>query len=214
MTRDPDTIDLSPEADTARRIAAVRDKARDCARCPLFEIGTQTVFGCGPVDAQLMFIGEAPGQQEDESGTPFVGKAGQVFAEALAEAGIDRERVYVTNAVKHRPWVRSPSGRRKNRPPKQSEINACAPWLDRELEIVAPRIICCLGAVAAKRILGRSFRLMEQRGEWFETEAGQDVLATVHPSFVMLQRPEARELWMETLVADLRDAAERSRRHA
>lgn len=186
-------------------IDEVRVEAKGCTRCPLFEIGTQTVFGAGPADAQVMFVGEAPGAQEDRAGKPFVGPAGRLFDEALVEAGIDRSLVYVTNAVKHRPWVRSDSGRQKNRAPKQSEINACAIWLDREIEIIEPAIICCLGAVAAKRMLGKSFRLMDQRGQWFTSEGGRDVLATVHPSFVMIQREDARERWMTTFIDDLRE---------
>jgi DNA polymerase len=161
------------------------------------------VFGAGPATASVMFVGEAPGRQEDESGTPFVGPAGQLFDEALEAADIDRSIVYVTNTVKHRPWQRSDSGRQKNRAPRQSEITACAIWLDGELELVRPRVICCLGAVAAKRIIGRDFRLMEQRGAWFAADRAA-VLATVHPSFVMIQRPELRERWMETLVGDLK----------
>jgi uracil-DNA glycosylase len=190
-------------------IDEVRAEAMGCTRCPLYEIGTQTVFGTGPANAKVLFIGEAPGAQEDRAGEPFVGPAGRLFDEALSAAGIDRAVVYVTNAVKHRPWKRSDSGRQKNRAPKQSEINACAVWLDREIEIVEPRIICCLGAVAAKRMLGKSFRLMDQRGQWFTSERGQDVLATVHPSFVMIQREDARESWMATFVNDLREVTKR-----
>ena len=191
------------------RLARVREEAAGCTRCPLHEIGTQTVFGDGPAKAELMFVGEAPGAQEDRSGEPFVGPAGQLFDEGLAATGIDRTTIYVTNAVKHRPSVESDAGRRRNRAPKQSEINACALWLDQEIEIVKPRVICCLGAVAAKRLLGKAFRLMEQRGQWFVAESGQDVLATVHPSFVMIQRQADRERWMETFVDDLRLVRER-----
>lgn len=199
-----------PRAATqAARLDERRDEAAGCTRCPLHEIGTQTVFGAGPAGATLMFIGEAPGAQEDRAGEPFVGPAGQLFDEALAEAGIDRGTVYVTNTVKHRPWVRSDSGRQKNRAPKQSEIKACAIWLDSEIEIVQPALICCLGAVAAKRLLGSNFKLMEQRGQWFESESGHEVLATVHPSFVMIQRPDLRERWMATLINDLREVRQR-----
>lgn len=185
-----------------RELQDTRAAAASCTACPLWEIGTQTVFGVGPVDADVMFIGEAPGRQEDEAGQPFVGPAGRLFSEVLQEAGIDRATVYVTNTVKHRPWVDS-DGRQKNRAPRQREINACAKWLDDELRIVRPRIVCCLGAVAAKRILGRSFRLMEQRGTWLTDSEGRQVLATVHPSFVMLQRADSRERWRRTLVNDL-----------
>lgn len=181
---------------------AVRQDAEDCRDCPLWEIGTQTVFGAGPMTATLMFVGEAPGRQEDESGMPFVGPAGQLFDQALADARIDRSLVYVTNAVKHRPSVPSRGGR-KNRAPKQSEIKACAQWLDRELAIIQPEIVCCLGAVAAKRLLGRDFALMRQRGEWQTTSATPHVLATLHPSFVMLQRNRTDQDWYSVLLEDL-----------
>jgi DNA polymerase len=187
----------------------LRAGAADCTRCPLYEISTQTVFGEGPASAKLIFVGEAPGAQEDAAGQPFVGPAGKVFDEAIAEAGFARKNVYITNAVKHRPWKRSESGRQKNRAPKQSEIKACAIWLDGEIEIIQPKMICCLGAVAARRVLGKDFRLMEQRGQWFTSADGRDVLATVHPSFVQIQRPDARERWMATFVEDLRAVKQR-----
>jgi uracil-DNA glycosylase len=190
MTRDAD-------------LDTLRDDAADCKACPLWAIGTQTVFGSGPASARLMLIGEAPGAQEDKAGTPFVGPAGRVFDQALDAAGLDRRTIYVTNTVKHRPWVDS-NGRKKNRAPKRSEINACARWLDAELELVRPDVICCLGAVAAKRILGRDFRLMEQRGTWFESSTGARVLATIHPSFILLQSGETQERWRATLIEDLR----------
>jgi uracil-DNA glycosylase len=185
-------------------LEAVRASGHDCRACPLWEIGTQTVFGAGPADAKLMFIGEAPGAQEDKSGVPFVGPAGRLFDQLLEEAGIDRSTVFVTNTVKHRPWVES-NGRRKNRAPKQSEIKACAQWLDRELVVVRPRIVCCLGAVAAKRILGKEFRLTEQRGQWFSTDAIPHVFATIHPSYILIQPPETGDRWLEILQNDLRE---------
>lgn len=200
---------MAAQANRDEAIARVRDDAAGCTRCPLHEIGIQTVFGDGPADATVMFIGEAPGAQEDRAGQPFIGPAGKVFAEALEQAGIDRSRVYVTNAVKHRPWTRSASGRQKNRAPKTSEIKACAIWLDLEIEVVQPAVICCLGAVAAKRILGKDFKLMEQRGTWQTADGGQQVLATVHPSFVMLQRNTDLDRWMETFVGDLKLVRER-----
>jgi len=187
----------------------VREEARGCRRCPLWEIGTQTVFGVGPASATVMFVGEAPGGQEDKAGIPFVGPAGKLFDEALAAAGIERGNVYVTNAVKHRPWAPGPSGRPKNRAPKQSEITACAVWLDRELEIVRPRLVCCLGAVAAKRVLGKDFKLTQQRGEWLPGPGGTEVLATLHPSFVMLQRPDTLEEVRASFFADIAKVASR-----
>ncbi len=188
-------------------LAEVRETARSCRACPLWEGNRQTVFGEGPTNADVMFIGEAPGAQEDEQGRPFVGPAGRLFDEALAAAGIDRGRVYVTNAVKHRPWKPTRTGRR-NRPPRQREIDACAMWLDRELETVQPRVVCCLGAVAARRILGRDFRLMEQRGAWHDLPGGMRAIATVHPSFVMLQRRRDDADWFGVLVDDLREVCD------
>jgi DNA polymerase len=155
-----------------------------------------------------MFIGEAPGQQEDERGVPFVGPSGQLFEAALEQAGLQRERVYVTNVVKHRPSVEA-RGRRKNRAPKRSEIKVCAPlWLDRELELVRPAIVCCLGAVAAKQLLGQEFRLTQRRGEWFAAEVAPHVLATVHPSFVLIQPADSHERWRKTLFGDIQRVAE------
>jgi DNA polymerase len=155
-----------------------------------------------------MFIGEAPGQTEDERGVPFVGRAGALFDEALAAAGIPRDAVYVTNTVKHRPWLQV-GRRQKNRPPKQSEINACRQWLTQELAIVQPRIIGCLGALAAKWVLGKDFRLTEQRGQWLSAEAAPHVLATVHPSYVLIQPAESYERWRESFFADVRRIGER-----
>src|SRR5687767_14092803 len=142
------------ESQPAQDLDLVRREAAGCRACPLWEIGTQTVFGAGPADARLMFIGEAPGQHEDKEGIPFIGPAGRLFDQALAQAEIPRPEVYVTNVVKHRPWVEV-NGRPKNRAPKQSEIKACRPWLQQELSIVAPQMVVCVGAPAAKEILGK-----------------------------------------------------------
>jgi DNA polymerase len=193
---------------SAPALDQVRDEARGCTRCPLWEIGTQTVFGDGPADAELMFIGEAPGAQEDKTGIPFVGPAGRLFDQLLENVGIDRATVYVTNTVKHRPWVDN-NGRKKNRAPKQSEIKACALWLDREIEIIRPRVICCLGAVAAKRILGKDFRLTQQHGQWFAIESVPNVLATIHPAYILIQDPEPAERWTATITEDLREVRRR-----
>ncbi|MGH2353992.1 MAG: UdgX family uracil-DNA binding protein [Chloroflexota bacterium] len=191
----------------AGALDAVRREAAGCRACPLWETGTQTVFGAGPATARLMFVGEAPGFQEDKQGVPFVGPAGRLFNEALEQAGLQREAVYVTNIVKHRPWV--PGGRQgKNRPPKQSEINACRPWLTQELAIVRPLVIGCLGALAAKWLLGKEFKLTQQRGQWFSTDAAPHVLATIHPSYVLIQPAESAGRWRETLFADVRAIAE------
>lgn len=207
LARDPASLATAEWQATWER---VRGEAAACRRCPLWETGARTVFGEGPVAARLVFVGEAPGYQEDQQGRPFVGPAGQVFNEGLAQAALPRDEVYVTNTVKHRPCL--PGGRQgRNRPPKQSEVNACRVWLDQELAILRPAIVVCLGAVAAKAILGKDFRLTQQRGRWHSTEAASHVLATLHPSYVLKQPPESRDAVRETLFADLRAVAERYR---
>jgi uracil-DNA glycosylase family protein len=200
----------APSAERAAALEQVRRAAAGCQDCPLWELGTQTVFGVGPATATLMFVGEAPGRQEDERGVPFVGPAGQLFDEGLLHAGIDRAGVYVTNTVKHRPWI--PKGARgKNRPPKQSEVNACRQWLERELTLVRPRLIVCLGGVAARAVLGRDFKVTQRRGEWIELEGGAEALATLHPSYVLIQPAESRDRVREMFFGDLQAVGERCR---
>jgi DNA polymerase len=208
---DPALPRLRTVADRTHAWEQVKSAARACTDCPLWEINTQTVFGEGPVNARLMFIGEAPGGQEDKAGRPFVGPAGKLFNEALEDAGIDRTDVYVTNTVKHRPWAPGPSGRQKNRAPKQSEVNACRQWRLRELAIVRPALIVCLGAKAAQEVLGKEFKLTKQRGEWQEAPAAPQVMATLHPSYVMIQPAESYEQVRGAFFGDIRDAGERLR---
>ena len=198
------------DADPATQLAEVAQAAKQCQACPLWEIGTQTVFGNGPATARLMFVGEAPGAQEDRAGQPFVGPAGRLFDEALQQAGLDRAEIYVTNTVKHRPWVQQ-GPRQKNRPPKQSEINACRPWLREELRLIQPELIVCLGAVAAKELLGKDFKLTQQRGQWHEGPNGAAVLATLHPSYVLIQPAETQERVRESFFGDIKAVAERYR---
>jgi len=168
----------------------------------------QTVFGVGSADSRIMFIAKAPGENEDRQGVPFVGPAGRLLDQALQVAQIDRDDVFITNVVKHRPWIQQ-GQRRKNRAPKQSEINACRPWLDTELEIVRPEIIVCLGAPAAHAILGKSFRLTEQRGQWFEAPAAPNVIATIHPAYVLIQPEESFNFWRDILLSDFAKIGER-----
>jgi uracil-DNA glycosylase family protein len=160
--------------------------ARVCTGCDLHHLGTQTVFGEGPVPAALMLVGEQPGDREDREGRPFVGPAGALLDRALTEAGVDRDEVYLTNAVKHFRWEGMRGKRRLHRKPSMAQIGACRPWLDAEISIVRPEILVCLGATAAQAILGRSFRLTRHRGELLDAEGLRSkVVATVHPASIL-----------------------------
>jgi len=213
------TVDPAPPDHPALRIApsaglaTARRAAAGCKACDLWERATQTVFGEGVRAAPLMLVGEQPGDREDLAGRPFVGPAGRILDDALAEAGIDRERVFVSNVVKHFKW--RPSGKRRlHERPNAAEVRACRPWLDLELEIVRPDLLVCLGATAAQAIVGRGFRITEQRGEILPAvDHGPPVLATYHPSAILRARTsEDRERSMAALVADLSIAAEYVRR--
>jgi uracil-DNA glycosylase len=195
---------IPPRADLPR----LQKAAAGCTACHLYKLGTQTVFGEGPEKARVMLVGEQPGDVEDLNGRPFVGPAGKLLDRALADAGLDRSRVYVTNAVKHFKWV--PRGKRRiHKKPGSLEIAACHPWLDAEIAAVAPRAIICLGATAAQALLGRSFRLMQQRGALLSSPLAEIVLATVHPSSLLrAPDPEARKRDYGQFVRDLRVAAE------
>ena len=184
-------------------LAALRTAAAGCKRCPLWKPATQTVFGEGPDNARVLFVGEQPGDAEDLSGRPFVGPAGKLFDRALAELGLDRARFYVTNAVKHFKFERRGKVR-LHRSPDPSERAACRIWFERELATVQPDIIVCLGAIAAKAVFGSKFRLMEQRGTWQTLANGARAFATVHPSYVLRQRgDDARHEAYENFVDDL-----------
>jgi uracil-DNA glycosylase len=190
-------------------IASVREAARDCRACDLWKVGTQTVFGEGAPSAELMFIGEQPGDQEDITGHPFVGPAGKLLDRALEAAGIDRAAVYVTNVVKHFKW--EPRGKRRiHKKPNAGEISACRPWLNTEIALIKPRAIVCLGATAAQALLGRAFKVTEHRGEFLESAIAPIVMATVHPSS-LLRAPddETRRRETERFIDDLRAVATR-----
>ncbi|HEY3922569.1 MAG TPA: UdgX family uracil-DNA binding protein [Gaiellaceae bacterium] len=183
--------------------------AADCRACDLWRNATQTVFGEGPQSAQLMLVGEQPGDREDLAGQPFVGPAGRVLDEALAAAGIDRDGVYVTNAVKHFKW--RPQGKRRiHDKPNRAEVAACRPWLDGELAAVRPRVLVLLGATAAQALLGTAFRVTRERGRPIEgTEFAEHVVATVHPSAIVRIRDREERAEAERLfAADLRSAAD------
>jgi uracil-DNA glycosylase len=182
----------------------LRRDAADCQACPLWQTGTQTVFGEGAASAQVVFVGEQPGDQEDKQGRPFVGPAGRVLDEALELAGIDRSTTYVTNAVKHFKWT-ARGKRRIHAKPNWSEIAACHPWLQSELEAIEPAVVVCLGATAAQALLGKQFRVTKQRGTWIESELAEHVTATIHPSSILRQRSdEDRHREMAGFVEDLK----------
>lgn len=190
------------------RLERVRDAARDCRGCELWRNATQTVFGEGPAEADLVLVGEQPGDREDVAGKPFVGPAGRLLDKALEAAGIPRSRVYVTNAVKHFKW--QPRGKaRIHKKPSASEIAACRQWLDEELAIIRPRGILCLGATAAQALLGRGFRVTVERGRPVESPLAPLVMATVHPSSLLRAPTEDdRRRATERFIEDLRRFAE------
>jgi len=181
----------------------LRAAAKGCRACDLWKRGTQTVFGEGPADADVMFVGEQPGNDEDLAGRPFVGPAGRILAQALEQAGIDRRRTYITNAVKHFKW--EPRGKRRiHAKPNSAEIAACRPRLDAELALVHPRALVCLGATAAQALLGRSFKVTRQRGTFVESPLAPLVTATVHPSSILREPdPDARRAAMKEFIRDL-----------
>ena len=187
-------------------LAKLREEAARCTACDLYKTGTQTVFGEGKASAEVVFVGEQPGDQEDLQGRPFVGPAGKLLDKALADAGIDRTQVYLTNAVKHFKWV-ARGKRRIHQKPNWSEVAACRPWLDGELEAIKPRVLVCLGATAAQALLGRDFRVSRQRGVPVDSDLAEHVLATVHPSSILRGDPESREQEYQALVDDLRAVA-------
>jgi uracil-DNA glycosylase family protein len=189
----------------------LRQAAQGCRACDLYKTGTQAVLGEGPRQATVFFIGEQPGDQEDLAGKPFVGPAGRVLDEALAEAGIPRAEIFVTNAVKHFKW--EPRGKRRiHQKPTLGEVRACRPWLETELAIVKPRGIVCLGATAAQSMLGPQFRITRDHGRFFESELAGWILATIHPSAILrMPDREKKEEARAQFLADLRLVAERLR---
>jgi DNA polymerase len=192
----------------------MREAAKGCQACDLWQRGTQTVFGEGSPHAKVMLVGEQPGDREDLAGRPFVGPAGALLDKVLAEAGIDRNQVYVTNVVKHFKW--EPRGKRRiHKKPNSLEITACRPWLDAEIAVTKPQVVVCLGATAAQALLGKSFKVTQHRGEFVASELAPYVTATVHPSSI-LRAPddETRHEEMRKLVADLKKVAEILRKPA
>jgi len=182
-------------------LTALRDAVQGCRGCPLYANATQAVFGEGSLKAGVMLVGEQPGDQEDLAGAPFVGPAGKLLDRALEEAGIDRGTTYVTNAVKHFKW-KARGTRRIHDKPTWTEVMACRPWLDAELALVKPRALVLLGATAAQALLGKSFKVTQERGRPLDSELADLVVATIHPSAVL--RAENRDEMFAGLVDDLR----------
>ena len=191
-------------ADRERELARVRRRAADCRNCDLWKTGTQTVFGAGPASAQIMFVGEQPGDVEDVEGEPFVGPAGRLLREAIVEAGGDPAQMYLTNSVKHFKWV-ARGKRRIHEKPNREEILACRVWLEQEVSLIQPAAIVALGATAVSVLLGSKVRVMKDRGGFFPSSLGPRVAVTVHPSSI-LRAPDsaARADARRAFVTDLR----------
>ncbi|MGI5141967.1 MULTISPECIES: UdgX family uracil-DNA binding protein [unclassified Streptomyces] len=205
----PSAFDATPFLPRDGGLEAYRRAAAGCRGCPLYENATQTVFGKGEVSARVVLVGEQPGDQEDRAGEPFVGPAGRLLDKALAEAGVDRDTAYVTNAVKHFKFTVAERGKRRiHKAPGLREISACRPWLRAELDLVRPEVVVVLGATAGKALLGGSFRVTKDRGSLLPmpgTDEEQYVVATVHPSAIL--RADDREAAYAGLVSDLKVVA-------
>lgn len=205
--------DLRTAADlipSSPKLADLQNAARTCKACDLWRNATQTVFGEGPAPARVMFVGEQPGDAEDKAGHPFVGPAGRLLDEVLQEVGIDRSEVYVTNVVKHFKWAAAQRGKRRiHKKPRQSEIEACRPWLDGELQVVKPEVLVGLGATAAQALLGKDSRVTRDRGTLMNSSLAPHVMATAHPASI-LRAPdsEAREQQRRKFVRDLKKVAD------
>jgi DNA polymerase len=179
----------------------LRAAAARCAGCDLSRHASQTVFGRGPADARVALVGEQPGDQEDLKGAPFVGPAGEVLDRALAEVGLPRARLYVTNAVKH--FKFTPRGKRRiHATPGPADLAACRPWIEAELELLRPEVLVCLGATAARALIGPAFRLMQQRGTFLETQWAAQTIATFHPSAVLRGQDEAEQARLYGMLRD------------
>jgi uracil-DNA glycosylase len=192
---------------SAADLPKLRELAADCKACHLWKLGTQTVFGEGSAKAKMLLVGEQPGNEEDLTGRPFVGPAGKVLDKALAEAGIDRRQAYVTNAVKHFKWVMRGKRRIHNKP-VALEINACRPWLKAEIAVIRPKVLIFLGATASQSMLGRQFRVTQERGKFIESPLAPYVMATIHPSAILRAiDDQTRKIEMKRFIQDLKAAA-------
>lgn len=208
---EPQTVG-HPQATESLRIAApdwsraslpmLREAATHCHACPLWRHATQTVFGEGPVHARLMLIGEQPGNSEDLGGQPFIGPAGQLLERALVAGGTTRDAVYLTNAVKHFKWELR-GKRRLHKTPVQREIDACLPWLQAEIDLIDPKVVLCLGATAARAVLGGPVRIGEHRGQAIRSPGGKEVVVTMHPAYVLRLKGGAAEQAYRAMTEDI-----------
>lgn len=189
-------------ASRAERIAALGSRASVCTACGLHRTRTNVVFGEGNPEAPLLLIGEGPGQNEDATGRPFVGRSGALLDACLRENSILRKHIFICNVIRCRACVLE-AGRLQNRPPTSAEAEACSPWLEQTIHIVQPYVILCLGAPAASAIIHRGFRMMQERGQWFETRYVRYAMATLHPAFILRQEGEAYDAARRNLVADI-----------
>jgi uracil-DNA glycosylase len=193
------TLEFLPDELSYRALKAA---SMECRGCDLYKNATQTVFGEGQTSSGVIFVGEQPGDEEDLTGRPFVGPAGRLFDKALMEAGIDREKIYLTNTVKHFKW--KPKGKRRiHEKPNASEINACDPWLRSEITLIKPRILVCLGATAAQALLGKQFRVTQMRGQWLDSQLAIKTIATIHPSAILRTPDDLRDKAYADFVSDL-----------
>ena len=195
-------MSAAPFIPATHDLRILRTAASECRGCDLYQHATQAVFGEGPLDSKVVMVGEQPGDEEDQKGHPFVGPSGRLLSKAMHEAGLDREKIYVTNSVKHFKFIQR-GKRRIHSKPSGIEISACRPWLEAELASIKPELVVCLGATAAQSLMGRDFRITADRGKFFPHHWAKELVATVHPSAV-LRMPERYEEEYELFLRDLR----------
>lgn len=198
-------------SEKGRLILEMAEQASTCPACDLANTRTKVVFGDGNADSPLMLIGEGPGMNEDATGLPFVGRAGTLLDECLREAGMLRKHIYLTNVVKCRATLEE-AGRLKNRPPRADEAGACVSlWLEKQIAVIQPSVILCLGAPAANAIIHRSFKMTQERGQWFESKYVRHAMAALHPAYILRQEGEAYDTARQTLVDDLMAARDKAK---
>lgn len=204
-SRNESAASVRPERDEpskAERLAEVAARASVCVACALSRTRSHVVFGEGDPEAPLLLIGEGPGQNEDATGRPFVGRSGMLLDECLRENSITRKHIYLTNVIRCRACALE-AGRYRNRVPTAEEVEACSPWLRQTLDIIQPLVILCLGGPAASLVIHKNFKIMQDRGKWFASRYARYTIATLHPAFVLRQEGDAYETTRRTLVADI-----------